>query len=201
MAAAAAGREVQLVGRVGEDPAGDAILIGLADRRVGHVAVLRDAGRATSVAPATSGAGDATAGDATAGDGLDALVTVAPSTGVGEGSVAAATLDAGDLDLALRYLVGFAVVVVAEALPPDTLAIAADAAAYAGAAMIVLLPPGRRAPDPPPGAFVLEAPADDPDGVFARTVGLLAAELDRGVPAETALASAASAGGWERALD
>ena len=110
-AAAAAGREVQLVGRVGEDPAGDATLIGLADRRVGHVAVLRDAGRPTPVVPATSDAGDATAGE-----GTDAVAAVASSAGAGESSVVPTTLDAGDLDLALRYLVGFAVVVVAEAL-------------------------------------------------------------------------------------
>jgi hypothetical protein len=182
---------------VGADPAGDASLIGLAERRVGHVAVLRDAGRATRSAPATS-AGD----DATDAAGTDLALTAAPpSTDAGEGSVVAGTLDAGDLDLALRYLVGFALVVVAEALPADALAIAADAAAYSGAALIVLLPPGRPAADLPPDAFVLEAPADDPDGVFARTVGLLAAALDRGDAPEAALASAASAGGWERAAD
>jgi len=197
-AAAAAGRDVQLVGRVGADPAGDASLIGLAERRVGHVAVLRDAGRATRSAPATSGDDDATDG---AGSDSGALTAPAPSTDAGEGSVVAGTLDAGDLDLALRYLVGFAVVVVAEALPADALAIAAEAAAYTGAALIVLLPPGRRAADVPPDAFVLEAPASDPDGVFARTVGLLAAALDRGDAPEAALASAASAGGWERAAD
>ncbi|MDR3546372.1 MAG: PfkB family carbohydrate kinase, partial [Candidatus Limnocylindrales bacterium] len=46
-AAAAAGAEVQLVGKVGDDPAGDAVLISLARGGVGHLALLRDAASAT----------------------------------------------------------------------------------------------------------------------------------------------------------
>src|SRR5665811_1189252 len=49
-AAAAAGAEVQLIGKVGDDPAGDAVLLALARGGVGHIALLRDAGRATPVA-------------------------------------------------------------------------------------------------------------------------------------------------------
>ena len=42
LAAAAHGAAVELVGRTGDDPAGDALLIALAHAGVGHVARLRD---------------------------------------------------------------------------------------------------------------------------------------------------------------
>ena len=56
----------------------------------------------------------------------------------------------------------------------------------------------RRAPDPPAGAIVLEAPADDPDGVFARTVGRFAAALDAGRTRRDGPRLGRGAGGWER---
>ena len=59
LAAAAAGAPVQIVGRVGEDAAGEAALLDLARRGVGHVAVLRDAARATPVDQPAPGPDDA----------------------------------------------------------------------------------------------------------------------------------------------
>lgn len=50
--AAARGRSVQLVGKTGEDPAGDAVVHALARGGVGHVALLREAGRPTPRASA-----------------------------------------------------------------------------------------------------------------------------------------------------
>ena len=44
VAAASAGGDVQLVGKTGDDAAGEAALLDLAGRKVGHVAILRDAG-------------------------------------------------------------------------------------------------------------------------------------------------------------
>src|SRR3954449_12127991 len=41
-AAVAAGASVQLIGKVGEGPDGDAILLDIASAGIGHVAVLRD---------------------------------------------------------------------------------------------------------------------------------------------------------------
>ena len=45
MAAAAPRAAVEIVGRVGDDPDGDALMIALARAGVGHVAVLRDPAR------------------------------------------------------------------------------------------------------------------------------------------------------------
>src|SRR4051794_9544275 len=47
LSAAGAGYRVQLVGRVGDDPTADAIVLDLARGEVGHVALLRDATMAT----------------------------------------------------------------------------------------------------------------------------------------------------------
>ena len=116
--------------------------------------------------------------------------------GTSLGPRGSATLDPDDLQLALRYLDGFSVVVVAEPFDPPGLAIAAEGAAYAGAALIVLVPADDDGRDAPAEATVFEAPGSDPDGVFARTVGGLAAELDRGAEPAAALAAAVAAQGW-----
>ena len=47
IAAVRAGASVQLVGKLGDDPAGDAVLVALARAGVGHVALLRDPSRPT----------------------------------------------------------------------------------------------------------------------------------------------------------
>jgi hypothetical protein len=51
----------------------------------------------------------------------------------------------------------------------------------------------------PPDAIVLEAPAEDPDGVFATVVGRLAAALDAGGSPEDAFAQVVAADGWSLA--
>ncbi len=77
----------------------------------------------------------------------------------------------------------------------------ADAVAYNQASLIVLLPVGADGQALPADAIALEVPAHDPDGVFARTVGEFAVELDRGADPADALASVVSAQGWQRAAD
>ena len=57
LAAAAAGCQVQLVGRTGDDPTADGLLLSLARGGVGHVALLRDPARAN---PAGSRTGERT---------------------------------------------------------------------------------------------------------------------------------------------
>lgn len=197
-AAASAGRAVQLVGKVGEDPAGDAVVLALARGGVGHVALLRDAGRGTPVARAAED--EALVPDDEASEAPATTVT----TGLGpeqHGSAPAApALDAADVELALRYLTEFGVLVLAERCDPTVVRVASDAAAWAGASLIALVPAGETDPAGlPADAVVFEAPDDDPDGVFAATVGAFAAALDEGDDPATAFRASVETGGWTRA--
>ncbi len=197
-AATGAGAAVQLVGRVGEDPAGDATLLALTDLGIGHVATLRDAARPTPVEPAPIAPDPDRAGDedpfADPADGSpDDGTSIRPGT--------AATLDPDDVGLALRYLDGYRVIVVADALSRPGLDTAAEAAAYDGARLVVIVAAGDAGEPLPEGAIVIEAPLDDRDGVFARTVGAFAVALDLGTDPAAALATAVGSAGWERSAD
>ncbi len=190
--AIAAGAAVQLVGKVGDDPAGDALLLALSDAGIGHVAVLRDPARATPVAapPVVD------IEPMLPGDEFEPPETAAPAGAAGANGPLPA-IDAGDLDLALRYLPDHRVVVVAEPIGLDALqAVAADCS-YVGAALIVVVEAGHVTPDLPRDATAIEAPEADPDGVFGRTVGRFAAALDQGIPGPAALAQATSGAGWQ----
>jgi sugar/nucleoside kinase (ribokinase family) len=183
-AAAAAGRAVQLVGQVGEDPDGDALVLALAQAGIGHVAVRREPARRTPVViaePADEDESEMPAPTILPPDPADRLA-----------------LDPADVDLALRYLTDYRVVVVAEPLPPAVVDVAAAAAAYAGAQLVVAVAPGG---DGPPLATVVEAPATDPEGVFATFLGTLAADLDAGTLPPGGLAAAATSLGWARPQD
>ena len=157
LAAASAGRTVQLVGRIGDDAEADPLLQALARGGVGHVAMLRDASRPTI--PAGAAATDA---------------------GPHE-------LEAADVELALRYLVDFAVVVVVEPTSAAVLAVVADAADW-GEATVVLVRSGDLTPPGPMEAVLLEAEAvvleaeiDEAPQAFAERVGSIVAALDAGV--------------------
>jgi sugar/nucleoside kinase (ribokinase family) len=196
-AAAALDHEVQLVGRVGEDPAGDATLLALARSGIGHVAMLRDPAHPTAaVVPGPVETDDlAILDDPTileepAGDGPGPA---------GVGPLGTATLDRDDVELALRYLGGASVIVVAEPLDPAALDVVSEATAYAGATLVLLLEDDASLPPGTDDAIVLGAPRDDRDGVFARTVGEFAAALDAGTDPASALESAVAALGWEPA--
>jgi hypothetical protein len=184
-AAAAAGAEVQLVGRVGGDPAADALLLALAEAGVGHVAVLRDPARPTPVEGEAVGDGS---------DDLDPVDTAAEPTGPRHPPI---ELDAGDVDLGLRYLTEFAVLVVAPPATADVLRVAVDGARWASAGLVLVVD-AEAPPDLalPPAAIDLEAPEDDPDGAFASVVGRLAAALDRGAPPDAAFAQVVESAGW-----
>jgi hypothetical protein len=178
IAAVAAGATAQLVGRVGEDPAGEAALLDLARHGVGHAAVMRDPGRPTPVLPAP---GDDDAIDADGG------TAPADSSGI-------STLDAADLKLAFDYLPEYAVIVVAEPLAPATLAVAVAAAAWSGSALVVVGAAGLTGL--PDDATVFEAPRDgDTEGAFAAMVGAYAAGLDRGEDPRAAFDAASVAVG------
>jgi hypothetical protein len=167
LGARAAGAEVQLVGAIPDDQAGDAIVLALGHAGIGHAALLRD-----------------------------------PAARLEEGRPA--RLDAGDVSLGLSYVADCRVLVVAEPLPADALAVAADAASYHGAHLVAVLQGNSAEPNVPlPGTTTLlrepseenrdSSDADD----FAAAIGRYAAELDRGTRPADAFRAALGAG-WER---
>jgi hypothetical protein len=194
--ATADGAQVELVGKVGDDPAGDALLLALADAGIGHVAILRDPSRRTPVAPIATGDDEAMLPDEDDDDGNEIAAPAAPAS-VGVSDEPVPTIDAGDLDLALRYLPDHTVVVVAERLGADALAVVAADCSYVAAALVLIIEPRSEPLETPPGATLLEAPRSDPDGVFGRTVGRFAAALDRGSSGAQALAEATAGSGWQ----
>ena len=202
--AATAGAAVQVIGKVGEDPDGDAVLLALARAGVGHVATLRDPAHRTLVirsAPLPGSSTGADSADSTVGpdasgakagsglfddelpdDDIDpwwvpqaALEPLDPADRPG--------LDPADVELALRYLPDVSAVVVVEPVPGLASSCATEAAA-AGAHLIVIAGPG---PDEaaelgglPDGTLILSAP-DGPDpAAFASVVGRYAALVDAG---------------------
>ena len=189
--AADAGSIVQLVGKIGDDPAGDALLLALAAAGIGHAAILRDPARSTPVAPPPDPEFEAFLPDdldLAAADGPDAA---APD--------ARPMIDGGDLDLALRYLPDHRVVVIAEAVERDALEVVVADCSYVGAALVLILDPGGQAAALPAGATVFESPESDPDGLFGRTVGRYAAARDQGIGEVEALAQATTGAGWQPA--
>jgi hypothetical protein len=201
LAAARAGRTVQLVGKTGDDPTADGVVLDLAHGGVGHVALLRDPARATPLETPpldVDGDGAAEAGAVFAAEDADdadePADVVEPAPGR---ETSGPALEAADVDLGLRYLTEFAVVVVAEPVGSETVAIVADAARWGEARMILVVDTGEPVPDGlPADVVVFEAPQTDPDGVFAAMVGTFAAALDAGTdPAEAFRASIAS-DGW-----
>ena len=185
------------MGKVGDDPAGDALLLALADLGIGHVAVLRDPARATPLGPAPAPLPEIES--MLIDDDAFDVPDPAPPGGSGIGSGPLPTIDAGDLELALRYLPDHRIVVVAEALDTSALDAVISDCSYVGAQLVVILEPNGASPELPPDATAIEAPETDPDGVFARTVGRFAAALDQGVPGPAALAQATAGGGWQPA--
>ena len=93
LAAAERGAAVELIGRAGDDPAGDAMLLALAGAHVGHVALLRDPARPTPiVVHAAEDDLSVTESDP------DAAAT--PTPAIASGPI----LEPADVSLGLRYL-------------------------------------------------------------------------------------------------
>jgi len=176
VAAARAGGKVELVGSVGNDPDGDAVITELGRAGIGHAAVLRDSAGTTPRADADEEA--------------DA----------GGNGVPLPRLDAADLDLGLRYLAECQVLVVAEPLPADVVTIAADAAAYHGAALVVLADGASEPPQLPNDTTVLQIPGDD-EGAFTDLVGRYAAKLDEARLPAAAWREATEESAWEKAAE
>ena len=189
--AADAGHVVQLVGRTGDDPTAESVVIDLARGGVGHVALLRDASRVTQLEPES-------AIDLEPDDLDDA-----PPNPASDGQAASAPpLDAADVDLGLRYLTDFAVVVLAEPAGVDVIRVVADAARWAEARLVLVVAAGATVPDGlPADDIVFEAPETDPDGVFATLVGDIAAALDDGAELEDAFRTSVASDGWSEATE
>jgi len=184
--AAAAGAQVQLVGKVGEGAAGDAVLLSLVRSHVGHVAVLRDASAAARVTRS-------------APDGERVLGDEEPPTAGASGE--RSRLDSGDLELALRYLPDYRVIVVTDSLEETALGTVVAAARWSGAQLIIVVSAGSNPVGVPEDATVLESPDVDPDGAFGAVVGAYAAALDRGAAPAEAFASASAGSGWSAVVD
>ena len=176
VAAARAGASVELVGKVGDDDAGDAAVLALGRLAVGHAAVLRDPGHHTPVQVA-SPVEDTEAVVADLETDAGGAVATVDRTGW-------PTLEAEDLQLALRYLPDVRAIVVAEQLPDRVMTAVTDAASYLAAPVVVV----QAHETPAAGDVVLAAPDADPDGAFADVLGQLGAALDRGVPVDEAFA-------------
>ena len=192
LAAAAAGQVVQLVGRTGDDPTAEAVVLDLARGGVGHVALLRDAFPR----------------DATRAGARDRPRARRPRRCVRDPSEpwirpsSAPPLDAADVDLGIRYLTDFAVVVLAEPAGADVVRVVADAARWAEARLVLVVAAGGSVPDGlPADGIVFEAPDSDPDGVFATLVGDFAAALDDGAEPEDAFRASVASDGWSEAAE
>ena len=185
--ATAAGGAVQIVGRVGDDAAGDAVLLDLAAAEVGHVAVLRTPGEPTPVTaePSAREVDDERAGAAIAADSGEPPIATA---GLG--------IDAADLELALRYLPDYRVIVAAPGLDPGAMATVVAAAGWAGARLVIVDDGAVSGEALPEDATVLAQPPA-PDAAFAAVVARYAVELDRGSEPGAAFATASAAVGWQ----
>lgn len=180
LAAAAAGARVEVVTRIGDDPAGDTVLLALAAGGVGHVATLRDAARATPVE-------------------LDDLETMDPDPGP-ETTTAddrpsdhpAPTLDAADVGLALRYLADYRVIVAVHPADPGVLAEVTSAVGYASAHLVVVTDPDAAVLDGAPVDALVISAAADANGV-ADLLGRYAAAVDAGDQPATAYATLSTA--------
>jgi ribokinase len=187
LAAARRGAEVEIVGRVGDDPAGDALLIALAHAGVGHAAVLRDPVAPTSIVvppPDPDPAGPL----AETPDAAGLVIRGGPR------------LERADVALGLSYLTAFGVVVATDDAPPDVVPACVDGAMFSGSHLVVLVASGGRPPDGlPADAVVLTAPDDPTDEAFGSVVGVYAAAVDAGEAPAVAFRSATRSVGWERA--
>jgi len=182
------GGEVELVGKVGNDGAGDAVVVALGRLGIGHAALLRDPVRPTPVLAAPAGDDEAAEVEAAAPE-----ARLLP-----EDPAARPSLEAADVELALRFLPPARVVVIADALGESTTAAGVEGAAFAAAQLIVLVPAEAAPPAVPADATVLEAPSAD-DGSFGRLVGIFAGALDAGVDLGSAFGEAVNTAGWEPA--
>ncbi len=178
-AAAGDGSRVEFIARIGDDVAGDDLLVALSRVRIGHVATLRDASRPTPVTTIL----DDVAGPA----------ELEPSTDTA-GPDADRALEREDVGLALRYITDFDVVVAVH-VARDVLLEVAEASGWASAHLVVV---GRRDDDAPasiPGdALYIVDDSDEGESAVGAAIGRYAAAVERGDDPAAAYASILVAG-------
>jgi hypothetical protein len=183
LAAAAAGARVEVVTRLGEDAAGDALLLALAAAGVGHVATLRDAVHATAVAPPVDEPIDLDAIDEQeADDGVGRLTT---AQSAGADSSPPPTLDAADVGLAMRYLSDYRVIVVVHPADEGIVREVVAATSWASAHLVCITLPDASVPMDLPRDAVVLAATDDAAGL-AGLLGRYVAAVDGGDAPEAA---------------
>jgi hypothetical protein len=174
IAAASEGARVEVIGKLGDDPAGDSVQLALARHQVGHVAILRDLGRRTAVAESRDDEAVESATEATQAGITSASAEDTPS------------LEAADASLALRYLPEIEVIVAVH-LAPDVLAEAIAAAGWAETSLVVVVPDGQEPSANLPDKAVTLAAADADESGVGAAIGRYVAALDRGDRPDTAL--------------
>lgn len=202
LAAASAGARVELVGRTGDDAAGDALLLALSRAGVGHVAMLRDPARATPITDLGTPEDEGLSGLAAAGSppppGASLAASISTTAAPGGPASAAPRLEPADVSLGLQYLTAFGVLVATDDVPAAVLPVVVEAAGFAGAHLVLLLPPGVDAPAAlSRDATILGVPDGPDEGAFAALVGAYAAALDGGRSPAEAFAAVTDAAGWE----
>jgi hypothetical protein len=183
-----AGATVELVGSIGDDPEGDHVVVELGRAGVGHAALLRDPSTRT------------------------------PAMGIGSAEVALPRLEAADVELGLRYLADWRVLVLPEDLDAAARGQALEAAEYHAAAVVMVASAGSIDPAalgdqvtllerPPADAAAgseddLEAAADAraaaaDEATFAAFIAAYAARLDGGEAPAAAFEAALRGSAWE----
>jgi sugar/nucleoside kinase (ribokinase family) len=186
-AAAAHGGAVEAITKVGDDPDGDALLLGLARRGVGHVAVLRDAAHRTPVRSVRPDYEDPAGPIEPSNE--STAVDDPPPDATGHAGSDAPGLEAADVGLALRYLTDYRVIVTTHAAPA-IVAEAAAAADWAAAHLVVVTTPEEAPPAALPASAVVVESADDDeaDSALASRLGAYAARVDGGADPGSAFA-------------
>jgi hypothetical protein len=187
------GGTVELVGKVGNDGAGDAVVVALGGLGIGHAALLRDMARPT---PVLTGIQREESADSAAEEPAEEPQSML----LPEDPAARPALEAADVELALRFLPEASVIVLADPSAESTVEAGIQGAAFSAARLIVLVPTGGASPSVPPETTVLEAPQDD-DGSFGRLVGTFAGALDAGLDPAAAFSEAVTTSGWEPVAD
>ena len=179
------GGAVEVVGSIGDDPEGDAVVVELGRAGVGHAALLRDPALRTS------------------------------ALGAARDDRRRSRYDAADIELGLRYLPGCRVIVITDILDDAELQAALAGAEFHAAAVVIVAPPGSiDATSLGDAVTLLEHPrpeddedaADDSEVVpdeaaFAAFIADYALRLDRGETPAEAFGRALGDGAWERSPD
>ena len=149
--AARGSRRVQLVGRIGDDQAADAVLQDLARAGVGHVATLRDPARATPVDDGQGGTVD---------------------------GAAAPEVDGADVDLALRYLTEFRVIVLVDSRSTAVVDVVVRATEWGEATLVVAGSPDPAVAGLPARAEIVPRLDGEAAAAYAGRVAAVAVALD-----------------------